>query len=327
MKFDYLQWLRFTQVIVGKQGRGLDVRAGHDDGLQITFTVEKTIRHTPNTADVTIYNLAPDDEHLCLKEYDEVIINAGYARSMPKPGEALDPSKYAVFQVFRGALKHAVANWEKGDRKVTIQAADGIKDYKHAILNTFIEAGRTDADVVAAALQAMPNTRRGHIQTSSRKLLRHKVLSGPAIDALHKAAANNDAHWSIQDGALQVIKSTGVLPTEAVVMNYESGLLESPALSDKGIEVRSLLNPLVSINGRLLLNNGDIQIKSFQLYANGPKATEKKLVRLAEDGVYKVYSLRHDGDSRGDATTVSQCIALGDTLPPETKKAPLPRLG
>lgn len=327
MTYDYLQWLRFIQVIVGKNGKGLDVRASHADGLRIEATIEKSILPTPNTADVTIYNLDPESENLVLKEFDEVIVNAGYAKRLPTiDDDPNDPSLYEVLTVFRGQLKHSFAGFKSGDRKVDIQAADGEKDYRKGVTRVVLEAGQSDADAVAAALEAMPNTKAGHIQTSARKLIRGKVLIEPARDTLARAAANNDAFWSHQDGVLHMVPSAGVLPTEAVVLNYETGLLDSPEISDKGIQVTSLLNPLILPNGRVKLNNGDMQVQTFQLYTSGPKFKERKLVRTTSDGVYKVFKMRHEIDSLGKCRTVSHCLAPGDRIPTGSQKKPVVRL-
>jgi hypothetical protein len=305
MPIDTLQWLRRIEVIVGKDGKGLHIIGAHNEGLHVEATVEKTIRHTPNTADITIINLDPESEHKVLQEYDDIIVSAGY--------------EGAVLLIFRGNIKHAVAYWDQGARKVDIQAADGDKDYRTAVMQSVV---RSDAEAVQAALRAMPNTKPGHIKTGDKRRIRAKVISGAARDVLHQVAADNDANWSIQDGALQIVESTGVLPTEAIVMNEQTGLIGAPELSDKGIRVTSHLNPYVAINGKLLLNNDNIKIETKQLYTTGPKVKTKKLVRLSTDGVYKVFKIRHEIDSRGPSKTISECVTLGDAIPSTgTKKA------
>jgi hypothetical protein len=313
---DTTQWLRFFQVIVGKAGKGLDVRASHADGLRVVFTVEKTLLSKPNVGDVTIYNLHPFDERLVLEEFEDLILNVGYLKRYPKPGEAAeDLGLYETRVVFSGNIKHAVSYWDTPDRKVDIQAADGDRDYRHAVVNTVLAAGTSNADEVKAALRAMASTRAGHVNVKSKKALRGKVVLGPARDVLGRIAADSDAHWSIQDGALQIVPSTGVTPDEAVVVNSETGLIGAPELSDQGIRVTSLLNPLIAPNGRVLLNNANIKIQTNQLMASGPKQKARHLVRMSPDGVYKVFKVRHEGDSRGDAKTIFECIALGDAIP------------
>lgn len=325
MRYDYIQWLRFVQVIVGRNGKGIDLRSSHTDGLRIEATIDKNLTHTPNTADITIYNLPPDEEHQVLEEFDEIIVNAGYAKRMPTEEEnTTDPSLYNVVTVFRGNIKHSFAYWDRGgkgpDRKVDIQAADGDKDYHKALVSMVLAAGKTDADAVQGALRAMSSTKAGHIKTHGRKYLRGKVLLEPARDTLHRAAKNNDAFWSVQDGVLHMVPSTGVLPDEMVELNYETGLLGAPEISDKGIQTTCLLNPLIVPNGRIGLNNNEMKVQTFQLYTSGPKMRERQLVRLSPDGVYKVFKLRHEIDTHGDSKTISHSIALGDRIPTTSQK-------
>lgn len=324
----YLQWLRFVQVVVGKGGKGLDIRATDQDGLRIVATIEKTVRSQPNTGNITLYNLHPDDERLLLNEFDDVIVSAGYRERQPSAGQAQDdPSLFVTHMVFRGNIKHSVAYWEEQDRKVDVQAADGDKDYREAIVQASLEAGSSDESEVRAALKSMLNTKPGFIDAKKVKRSRGKVILAPAREVLTKAAINNDAHWSIQDGNLQMVRSDGVLPSEAVEVSRETGLLGAPEVSDKGIRVTMLLNPFVEVNGRLLLNNNDMKIQETQAYAGGPKNKASHPVRLAPDGCYKVFTVRHEIDSRGDAKTIAECVAVGDAIPSTgVAKKPVVRL-
>jgi hypothetical protein len=254
----------------------------------------------------------PAIERKLLDEFDEVILSAGYE------GDA--------HVIFRGNIKHAVSYWDQGDRKVDIQAADGDHDYRDAIVQTVLSAGTSDVEEVKAVLRAMPNTKPGQIASHGKKRIRAKVISSPAREVMHGVSAALDAHWSIQDGFLQVVESTGVLDTDAIVLNEQTGLLAAPELSDKGIRVTSLLNPYIGINGKLQLNNSDVKIETKQFYTSGPKVKTKHLVRLSPNGVYKVFKLRHEGDSRGEGKTISECVALGDAIPSTSHKKPIVKL-
>jgi hypothetical protein len=319
---DYLQWLRFVQVVIGKDGRGLDLRSSHDDGLRIEATVEKTLTSTPDTMDVTIYNLPREEEDWVRSLKDgEVLLSAGYAKRIPtEQDNASDPSLYNVLLVLRGDLKNALGYQAGASRKFEVQAADGHRAFRNSVVSTMLDAGYTDADVVRAALKGMAGLKAGSVATSPRKHLRGKVLMGPAREALDRVAANNDGFWSMQNGVLHVVPSSGLLPTEAIVLNYETGLLDAPEVSDKGIMGTCLLNPLMVPNGVVWLDNSQLKTKSVQLYTNGPKIKERNLVEHSADGFYKLIAVRHDLDSRGSAKTSFTCIAPGTKIPSAEKK-------
>ena len=54
---DSRQWIRTTRVVVGKQLTG-NLNGGLSiDKLRVKYTVEKSLRGPPNTANIQIYNL------------------------------------------------------------------------------------------------------------------------------------------------------------------------------------------------------------------------------------------------------------------------------
>ena len=333
------QWLRFCQLVVGTGGVGLQVLSTHTDGFRISFTVTKTIRHTPNTANILIYNLHPRDEKKVLEEFEDVILVAGYqpraivAADLNAQGALRNPNQFGARVVFKGDIKRAFAWWDhsSGARVTEIQAADGHKAYREAVVNETLAAGSTSEAEVDAALRAMGATggvTKGFVQVRAHARGRAKVISGSARQVLHAVASDNAANWSIQDGALHLLPSTGVLPNEAVVVNENTGMTDAPTISDKGVQVKCKLNPQITINGALKLNNDNIKIQEKQLYANGPKVKPKTLVRLSSDGVYKVFMLTHKGDTRGpEWDTVAEMVAVGQPIPAKGSKKAVVRIG
>jgi len=308
------QWGRYVEVVLGVGGVGVDIVGTDIDGFAISGTIDKTIRHQPNIANLTFYNLHPNVEQRILGEFTDVMVNVGY-KTNPR-------------LIVQGDKLHAFSYWDKGDRCIEVTAADGDKAYRQAIVNETLAAGSTSDDEIEACLSAMQKIdkkiRGGTMQGKPGARLRGKVLVGSARNLLHWAAEDNDAHWSIQDGALHVVKSTSVLPTEAIVVTYETGLLEAPTISDKGIQVKCLLNPQISCNGVVWLDNANMRIQQTQAYVNGPKTKPHVLVRQSPDGFYKVFKLRHEFDTRGpEFTSVFECVAVGAAIPQHgTKAAP-----
>jgi hypothetical protein len=119
----------------------------------------------------------------------------------------------------------------------------------------------------------------------------------------------------VQDGSLDIIAADAALPSEAVVVNSNTGMIGAPEVSGKGIRVKMVLNPQVRINGLIILDNNNIKIQALQQYTNGPKVRDKKLVKLDPDGRYKVFKLKHECDTRADGYTEVECIAFGQHPP------------
>lgn len=299
------QWLRRAQVVVGKNGQGLSI-----DQLKITFEITKTIQHTPNSAIIKIYNLSPSHSNLIHDEYKDIILNAGYANNLRI--------------IFSGNITHVFRYRDKTDWITEIEAADGDYDYRNSTLNESLAAGTNRSHIIArAAASFKGGTTLGYVGIDEYTNMRGVVLSGDTRKVLHNLARDAGANWSIQDGQLTIVKTQGTLPNTAIVVNSDSGMLGAPEINDKGIAVKTLLNPQMAVNGVVHLDNNDIRVKERRISITAGKADKiaKKTqspVKLDPDGLYKIIRLRHSGDNYGrgsDWITECACIGLSQPIP------------
>ena len=305
------QWKRKVQVVIGKGGTGLLV-----ENLRVQFEVAKTIESAPNVAVIRIFNLHPDNEAKIKNEFDEVLLNAGYEGAMRL--------------VFRGNIKHVYRYRDGNDYITEIEAGDGDKDFRKAVMNETLAAGTTTSQLVDRAVgtfKGVGGTTKGHVQVNERARIRGKVISGNTRDVLHDVARESGANWSIQDGQLVIISTNDVLPGEAIVLRADTGMLGAPEINDKGIAVKCLMNPALRVNGAIKLDNNGIKAKRVKAQAlatkrekqetNAPLGREnEQLVRLDPDGIYKVLKLTHKGDNRGqDWVSEIECIGLDQPIP------------
>lgn len=295
------QWKRKAQVIIGQAGTGLLV-----ESLRIAFEVTKTVDPAPNTAIVKIWNLNPDNEARIKNEFDELLLNAGYEDTMRL--------------VFRGNIKHVYRYRDGTDFITEIEAADGDKDFQSATLNVTLSAGTTNQQLVERAVGSFSTTKQGFVDVPAKPRLRGKVISGNTRTVLDELARDSGANWSIQDGQLTIVPAAGMLPSEAIVIRADTGMLGSPEVNDKGVAVKCLLNPRIAINGALKLDNASIKAarakaekteKTGDRIVDDPAKMTGETARLAPDGLYKCIRLVHRGDTRGnDWLTDSLCVAL-----------------
>ncbi len=305
------QWKRHAQVVIGKAGNGLLV-----ENLRIQFEVAKTIEAAPNIAIIRIFNLHPDNEAKIKREFDEVLLNAGYEGAMRL--------------VFRGNIKHVYRYRDKNDYVTEIEAGDGDRDFGAAVMNETLAAGTTTGQLVeraAGSFRGVGGTGMGHVQVNDRARLRGKVISGNTRDVLNDVARESGANWSIQDGQLVIVSANDVLPGQAIVIRADTGMLGAPEINDKGIAVKCLMNPLLRVNGAIRLDNNGIKAKRQQAQALASKREKREtntplgrenpaLVRLDPDGIYKVLKLTHKGDNMGqDWITEIECIGLDQPIP------------
>lgn len=295
------QYIRRCNLIVATdKGEGLDL-----SGLRIKFSIKKSDAQTPNTAEITVYNLAEDTAHRIRKEFSSISLQAGYE------------SNYGV--IFAGNIKQVRMGRENGtETYIVIAAADGDEAYNGAVVNTTLAAGAKQSDQINASAGAMAGkgVQKGHIaDTGSAKLPRGKVMYGMARDYLRQSAAASNTSWSIQDGKIQFVELTGVLPNQAVVLNSKTGLIGTPEQTNDGIKARCLLNPMLKIGGKVLIDEKDIA--EAKLPDTKKDAQANKPATIAHDGLYRVLLVEYQGDTRGnDWYSDLVCLDIDATQPP-----------
>ncbi|WP_142850870.1 hypothetical protein [Telmatospirillum sp. J64-1] len=299
------QWRRACSLIVGADaGQGLDL-----EGLRITFATHKGDIETPNSATITVYNLAPATASRIGGEFSRVILSAGYEGAMGT--------------LFDGQIRQVRRGRENGtDSWLEITAADGDRAYNHAVVSRTLAAGARPADQVGVAMGAFAahGAKPGHVgDLGGQPLPRGKVLYGMARDVMRNVADDREASWSIQDGQVQMVPLRGYLPGEAVVLTHETGLLDAPEQTDQGIKLRCLLNPRLRIGGRVRLDNASILRARTDLKV----AAFDRAAPLDSDGFYRIIRADHTGDTHGqDWFTDLLCIAIDDTM-----RIPVDQLG
>jgi hypothetical protein len=289
-----LQWNRQCQLIVGGHGSGLDLSE-----LDIKFTIEKGDIETPNTADITVFNLAPETISRIAGEFNQVVLSAGYEGN--------------VGVIFSGAIRQVRSGREGADTWLDITCADGDQAYNFATVNQTLAKGAKPADQVQAAAAAMEKhgVSTGHMtELSEQGLPRGKVMYGMARKYMRDAAQQNDTDWSIQDGKLQMVSNRSHLPGAAVVLTRDTGLIGAPEQTNEGIKVRALINPQFRIGSVIKLDNASIKTARVEL-AYG---AVNMLPKIDRDGLYRVLRFGMSGYTRGnDWYTDMLCIGIDDT--------------
>lgn len=295
-----LQYIRRCNLLVSKaNGDGLDLGS-----LRVVFKIKKSDAQTPNTAEIRVYNLAENTAKQIQKEFTKITLQAGYE------------SNYGV--IFAGNIKQVRLGRENGtDTYIDIAAGDGDDAYNYAVVNTTLAAGAKQSDQINAAAGSMASksVSKGYIgDTGGAALPRGKVMYGMARDYLRQSAESTDTTWSVQDGKLQVVSKTAVLPNQAVLLTSKTGLIGTPEQTEDGIKVRCLLNPLLKIAVRVKINEEDVA--TAKLPDTSKKNEVNKPAAISSDGIYRLLTVEHSGDSRGnDWYSDLVCLDVDATAP------------
>lgn len=299
------QYLRKVSIAIGDGGgRGLDFA-----DFRCVFSVRRGDIQTPNQADVRVYNLAPQTVNRITKknmEFTQLVIQAGYEGNFGL--------------IFRGQIKQTRYGREDAkDSYVDITAADGDEAYNWAVSSFSLAAGTKPADEVQQFLQTMLDSgiSMGYMpELSSNGRVRGRVYFGRTRDELRDWSESNGVLWSIQDGKLTLIPKTNFIPGDVPIISPTSGMIGVPEQTQNGIQVRTLLNPLLKIGQKIQLQGTVNQLRlgtdRASLAVNAPLS---QAVKLNADGFYYVMQADHSGDTRGNEYyTDLTCLAIDASI-------------
>ena len=136
-------------------------------------------------------------------------------------------------------------------------------------------------------------------------LPRGKVLFGMARVYMRNEATSQGATWGIDNGRVNIIPLTGYKPGDAVVLTAQTGLIGMPEQTNDGVQVTCLLNPRIEVAGLVRIDNRSVNQLQQQNGSTLPSPAFNKyvglenLAQVATDGLYRVYVVEHEGDTRG----------------------------
>ena len=291
-------WQRRVQLLIGQDdGPWLDVSE-----LRIRFHVEQALVGKPGHAVITVNNMANDTAQRIQREGAPVILQAGHE------GNAGLIFRGTAIQIRRGRESQT-------DTFLEITAIDGDVAYMYATVNVSMAAGWTHTDQLKEMQKGMQakGVDPGYTgELYQNKAVRGKALFGAVRDHMHDFSVSTVTEWAINMGKMDVVPVGGILPDEAFLLTPDTGLIGMPTQSVDGIHVRALLNPCFRAGAQVKLQNSSIVMAQINpAYAD---VTYNAPIDL--DGAYKIYSVSHTGDTRGnDYYTDMICTGL-NTPPP-----------
>lgn len=289
------QYLRAVSLVVGDNaGNGLDLSQMH-----MQFEVRNATVQTLKTATITVYNLSSDTANLIQNEFTRVALSAGYLGNLG-----------LIFQGQIATVKHGKRN--ATDTFLEIVAQDGDQAYNFGVTNRTLAKGWTPDDAYNAFLQDLEpyGITAGHKpEFSNNASVDALPCYGMTRDFLRTLADDQECRWSIENNKLDFVPITGSLPDAVVVLTSQSGLIGTPTQTFQGIEIKSLLNPLVRAGGQVKIDNASL----VTMKQNFPLLGQQTEIVAGEDrdGLYSTRMVTHTGDTRGDEWyTEMICLAV-----------------
>lgn len=219
----------------------------------ISFEAEKNSESTPNPCKITIANLNNDSRTFIERRIEKtdssgvktiivpsVELQVGYGEVKNKSGQMV--KKYET--IYRGNIGRAYTGEKTGpDLMTNIECGDGQQAYKEATIEKSYAPGTSLKDVITDTAASFGKTVAAIKDVGEKSFKNGLSLSGLSRDVMDRLVGGSELEWSIQDDAVQVVGQSSSVGDRVVKISQESGLIGSPSKGDKGIKVRSLLQP------------------------------------------------------------------------------------
>ena len=282
------QYLRKIGLIVGNASNVLDLSQ-----LEVEFVVRAGDFSAPTTAYIRVFNPQPSTISSIQTEYKQVSLQAGYVNG-----------KYGI--IFSGDIMQVkTGKLENVTRYIDVMASDGDLFHSNGFINTVLAPGASKQAQLSAIQKSLaannitldPSATTA-LAPSGGILPRGKVLFGLGKIYTDSLADSSNATWWIENGVLKAAPLTGYLSGQAVVINSSTGMVGVPEATEQGINVRTLLNPLIKVGNSVKLNNNEIA--QTQVNNQGfPNYTSIALYpNLDPNGLYRVLVVEHSGGIR-----------------------------
>lgn len=246
--------------ILWKRAWSVQVDTLQTSGLDISFTVTKSLKFEPNTMDLVIRNLSPDSRAAMQTKGAAIILQAGYDGN--------------VSQIFSGKAR-TIDHEHKGPDVITrIQAGDAEQEFQFGMAKLSYTQG-VSVQTVAAALAQAIGVGTGNLSEAlsagnfpgGLTQFKHYSYHGPASKELTRLLKTLGFQFSVQDGQIQVLQPDLANKDAIYLLTPDTGLLDSPQhgapdrIGQKSmtLKAKTLLLPELRCGRRVQIRTGSIK--------------------------------------------------------------------
>ncbi len=240
-----------------KLGRNYSLAVERRDGQTLTinlpFSVEFDIHRnsfsSANVASIRIYNLNRDNQAQIRKDAGDTGIDdrrllqfrAGY-------GDNLSLG-------FEGYISQAWSVREDVNMVTQVESYDSGFAYLNAITDQTFPQGTPNSAIVDSLITSMEQygVKRGSIGEINGTLTRGRAVSGSTLESLKGIVGENG--YFLDNGVIHVLKENEYIQGEAIVINANTGLLGTPIVENRIINLDMLFEPKLRVGGVVKLDS------------------------------------------------------------------------
>ena len=205
------------------------------DKLKIKFDIKKSRTREQNKATIEIYNLNETTRANIKNEGVTVELYAGYADD--------------VGLIFRGDIREVSHKKTNADIITTITAGDGDNALRKSSINVTMPKSSSLKKHIIELASKLEGIKIGKIVgiDGLEGNKRATTFVGSVRDELDRLAIKYDFSYTIENHIFNLVRNrqhTGL----SEVISVESGMIEAPVATEKGVDVKTLLNNNLKCN-------------------------------------------------------------------------------
>lgn len=248
---------------------------------QIRFTVDQTPNAERSYAEITIYGLNRDSRKAIYSEGDTIRLIAGW--------------QDGYGSIFDGEIKNVAAGREGAETFLTLYCQSLAGQWATTYINRSFGAGTPVRDIVSAVAETLgPVEFVGDLQLPTA--INGKNIQGTARQAMNQLANSFGFEWMIENRRV-VVHKPGAVRDQAEPFRYNalSGLIGSPEITQKGVDIDVLMNPFIRPWDLF-----ELEAVTAALSFNGIYYQSQQFPEINGKGTNQAISLVHEGDFYGD---------------------------
>ncbi len=221
--------------------------------LDLSFSVERKTRGALGIASIVVRNPALATRSAAVAGA-QIRLSAGHGETL-----AL---------LFSGEIRDARGGREGDSRTLTITGRDGGGAYLDRAILSRAYAPGTTVDTIARDAVAALGVGEGNLRDALPLRLRNGASTfasgyaahAPARRVLSDVLAGAGYRWSVQHGALQVLRRGRPLEGRGEILSPETGLLEVPTWDERraSLTIKALIRPGLDPGSRVRVESADV---------------------------------------------------------------------
>lgn len=251
--------------------------------LRLDFEASSNRSDKPNRAVVQLYGLNEDSRDSISSDGVSIELYAGFGDNLKL--------------IFLGDIIAVQDIKLNPGWAIRITAGDGFSAFTQTVVSKTYASGTEKKDIIKEIADSMGMAIKMGADAIAGKTAGDVTLDGLAKDALRDVVGDSGASFSAQDGELHISDIKKPIDNEAIVISSETGLLESPVVTDKGVNIRAVLNPDIR-PGKL------VKLESIAVQYNVPEGTTDIPRNKKYNGFYLVQAVTFVGNNEGGAFDV-----------------------